>query len=125
MSPRSQIKQAFDWQRLSVGVLAISLGLTALFAKFGMDATDTTGVFVYGTFGKVAFVLGMAWLAWPQLMWLKEMPGGGIGIAAIMVGCLIFIARPRLLLYFVPLLVAIVSLFMTITWVQRNILPPK
>ncbi len=125
MNPRSIGKKAIDWQRFALGIIAIVLGLLALLAKFGLGFSDNAGTWVTGTFGKVSFVLAMAWLAWPQLMALKDLPGGGVAIASVLVGMVVFIARPKLLLYLVPILIAITVLFIAITWIQRNVFPPE
>ncbi len=118
-------KPTFDWQRLFVGLTAIGLGLFAVLVRYGTSTSEAGGAWAFGTFGKVALVLALAWLAWPQLLWLKNLPGGGAAITVVLVGALVFISRPKLLLYFVPPLVGIGSLFVLITWIQRNLFPPK
>lgn len=125
MNHASKQKQSLDWQRILIGIIAIGLGMFALLAKFRMGLPDNTGDWMAGTFGKVAFVLTLVWLAWPQLQMLKTLPGGGVAIASVMAGCLVLATRPRLLLYLIPVLVGITILFVAIAWVQRNLLPPK
>ncbi len=115
----------YDWQRTFIGLASLGLALVALLARYGTGPVEAGQAWAFGTFGKVAFVLALVWLAWPQLLWLKNLPGGGAVIAIVLAGILIFISRPKLLLYFVPPLVGIASLFVLITWIQRNLLPPK
>jgi hypothetical protein len=125
MKPPVHPPQRFDWQRHFVGIAAIILGIVALVGKFGLGLSDVGAEFMMGSFGKASMVLGLAWLAWPQLLLLKKMPGGGIAIASVLICIVVFIMRPKLLLYFVPLLGSITALLVAITWVQRNLLPPK
>ncbi len=125
MKPRARPPEPIDWQRHFIGVAAIILGVLALVSRFGLGLSDIGAVWAMGTFGKVSMVLGLAWLAWPQLLLLKKLPGGGIAIASVLICIVVFIARPKLLLYFVPLLGSITVLFGAIAWIQRNLLPPK
>ena len=118
-------KPTFDWQRLMIGLAAIGLGSFALLVRFGTSTSEAGGAWAFGTFGKVALVLALAWLAWPQLLWLKNLPGGGAAIAVVLAGALIFITRPKLLLYFITPLAGIGGLFVLMTWIQRNLFPPK
>ncbi len=117
--------QPIDWQRHFVGAAAIILAVLALVSRYGLGLSDVGAEFMMGSLGKVSMVLGLAWLAWPQLILLKKMPGGGIAIASVLICIVVFIARPKLLLYFVPLLGTITALFVAIAWIQRNLLPPK
>jgi hypothetical protein len=125
MKPLARPPQPIDWQRHFVGVVAVILGILAIVSRYGFGLSDVGAQFMMGSLGKVSMVLGLAWLAWPQLMLLKKLPGGGIAIASVLICIVVFIARPKLLLYFVPLLGSITALFVTITWIQRNLLPPK
>lgn len=125
VKPRAAFPKPIDWQRHFIGVTAIVLGILALIAGYGLVLSDVGAIWAMGTFGKVSMVLALAWLAWPQLLLLKKMPGGGIAIASVLICIVVFIARPKLLLYVVPLLALITILFGAITWVQRNLLPPK
>ncbi len=112
-------------QRLLLGGIAIVLGIVAVLARLEIGFAGNTAGWICGSFGKAAIVSGVAWLAWPQLMWLQRSPGGGIAVAALGVLGVAFIARPRLLLYAVPLVVAAAGLLMSLTWIQRFLSPPK
>ena len=125
MSPLSDEKNSTDWQRHFLGIAAIILAILAVLARIGFGLSDSGGVWAMGTFGKVSIVMAMTWLAWPQLLQLRKLPGGGAAIASVLACIVLFIARPKLLLYFVPLLVSITLLFGVIAWIQRNILPPE
>ena len=80
---------------------------------------------VGGDFWQLSIVLAMVWLAWPQLMWIQASPGGSLALAAVAVAAVIFVAKPRLLLYVVPWLVGGTLLLWGLAWLQRLFLPPK
>jgi hypothetical protein len=112
--------EKYRTQRILCGIMAIALGLIALSTAMPTGLSENTAAYIQGTFGKVAIVLAISWLSWPQLVWIKEAPGGGMVILAIVFGAAIFVARPRLLWYFIPLLVGGSILFVAITWLQRQ-----
>ncbi len=70
-------------QRHLIGIAAVVLGTIALVVGLGFGWTDNTGSWTMGTFGKVAFVLAIMWLAWPQMLRLKELPGGGVALVSV------------------------------------------
>lgn len=115
----------YPTQRLLLGVIALILGLVAIAGRLAIGFPENTGIWVSGAFGKVAMLLGVGWLAWPQLMWLKRSEYGMISLVGIGIASIVFVTRPRLLLYFIPLLVAAVGLLIGITWLQRFFSPPK
>jgi hypothetical protein len=114
-----------DYRRTACGIFAIGFGLAAVSLGFFGLVSPNTASWALGTFGKVAFLLAFVWLAWPQLIWVSVLPGGGIAMIAIAVGALFFILRPRAMLYVVPAIVATILLFVAIGFVQRYLIPPK
>jgi len=114
-----------DFRRVACGVLAIGFGLAAVGLGFLGLVSPNTASWALGTFGKVAFLFAFVWLAWPQIMWLSSLPGGGIAMVALAAGGMFFILRPRAMLYVVPVIAATMSLFIAIGFVQRYLLPPK
>ena len=114
-----------DYRRTACGIFAIGFGLAAVALGFFGLVSPNTASLALGVSGKVALLLAFAWLAWPQLIWLSELPGGGVAMIAITVGSLFFILRPRAMLYVVPTILAIILLFIAIGFVQRYLIPPK
>jgi hypothetical protein len=112
-------------QRLIVGGLAIVLAITAIMGRIPIGFSESAGIWASGVFGKVSIILAVSWLAWPQLMWLKQSPGGSAALAGCGIIGIVFIARPRLLLYAIPLIVGGVGILLAMTWLQRLFTPPK
>ncbi len=114
-----------DYRRTACGIFAIGFGLAAVALGFFGIVSPNTASWALGTFGKVAFLLAFIWLAWPQLIWVSELPGGGVAMIALSVAGLFFILRPRAMLYVVPAIVATILLFVAIGFIQRYLIPPK
>jgi len=114
-----------DYRRIFCGILAIVSGFSAISLGFLGFVSPNTASWALGTFGKVAFLLAFVWLAWPQLIWISELPGGGIAMIALAAGGMFFILRPRAMLYVMPAIVGTMLLFIAIGFVQRYLLPPK
>jgi hypothetical protein len=108
-----------------LGFIAVVLGIIAIFARLEIGITGNNAMYLSGLFGKTSVVTGVAWLAWPQILWLQRTPGGTIAVVAFLVIALAFIARPRLLLYVVPMILGATALLIGLTWVQRFLSPPK
>jgi len=114
-----------DYRRTACGIFAIGFGLAAVALGFLGIVSPNTASWALGTFGKVAFLFAFVWLAWPQLIWLSELPGGGIAMIALAVGGTFFILRPRAVLYVLPGVLGTILLFIAIGFVQRYLIPPK
>jgi hypothetical protein len=114
-----------DYRRIACGIFAIVFGLAAASMGFLGIVSPNTASWALGTFGKVAFLLAFVWLAWPQLIWLSELPGGGIAMIALSAGGMFFILRPRAMLYVFPAILGTILLFVAIGFVQRYLIPPK
>jgi hypothetical protein len=115
----------YRWQRFLCGILAVLFAGLALMGQLPLGWSENTSLWLAGTFGKLSIVLAMVWLAWPQLMWIQASPGGSLALAAVAVAAVIFVAKPRLLLYVVPWLVGGTLLLWGLAWLQRLFLPPK
>ncbi len=108
-----------------IGLIALALAIVAVLGRIPIGFSESTGIWASGLFGKVSIVLAVSWLAWPQLMWLKQSPSGSTALVAIVVAGALFVARPRLLLYAVPILLGGAGILLTLAWFQRFLSPPK
>lgn len=108
-----------------IGLLAIILGIVAVLGRIQIGFSESAGIWASGVFGKVAILLAVSWLAWPQLMWLKQSPSGSSALLAFVIAGVVFVARPRLLLYAIPILIGGLGILLTLTWFQRFLSPPK
>lgn len=111
-------------QRSLLGLCAIALLILGAVLGLWIEDADVGGVYLSGSMIKCGFVAGVAWLAWPQLMWLRRVPGGGVALAGLAVAALILVVRPRLLLHALPLVGAVAAVFIALGVAQRIWRPP-
>jgi hypothetical protein len=112
-------------QRLLIGLIAVAMAIVAVLGRIPIGFSESTGIWASGLFGKVSILLAVSWLAWPQLMWLKQSPSGSTALVAIAIAGVLFVSRPRLLLYAIPILLGGAGILLILAWFQRFLAPPK
>ncbi len=123
MVPRIPIPAGLEDDRLQ---RRLALTISIVFAVLALTTPWIPGVsegpsrWVSGMFGKLAIVVGAIWLAFPQIQRLRRLPFGstifGGGLAAIGV----FLVRPKALLYFLPVIIAVVIAMILLGWFSKR-----
>lgn len=107
------------WRRLSTLGLAIVLSLAAVVIYWVPGASPADAQWLSGLLAKLAIVVAMLWLAFPQIRRLQRMPGGSMMLGGILVLILVFLVRPRLVVYALPMVGTGVGVLMTLKWFSR------
>lgn len=108
-------------RRHTIGVIALAMLVAAAVFRLGFD--DEFGG-LYGICSKVGITLAVAWLAYPQILFLSAYCSPKL-LFTILVGGLVVIARPRPVTFFVVVgLVAVVVILEIAGWLLKPLRPP-
>lgn len=94
-SPKTAENVANPWQRLLLAVFAVVLMATAFLVQQSGWFSGTSQELLCGTLYKVGMVLGLAWLAAPQLARFGWQKLQGTALVAVIVVIVLFAARPK------------------------------
>lgn len=114
----SKSKAKYGLQRLLTGILAILFAVVAILVRISNITDEGTAGWIFGVSGKFAFLMAMVWLAWPQVVWLIERPGGAAALGVLSLGALVFLTRPKAMVYILPVLLAGAVVLIAIAYVQ-------
>ncbi len=114
-----------QWQRLFLALVSGSFLLAGFAVTFFDSLGGNSQQFIAGTLLKVGFVLGLAWIAAPQLEHIGWHRLRGSMLAGVIVVVILMATRPRLGAIAGSLLVA-ASLSVTILgWIRSFTKPPR
>ncbi len=104
------------WQRFMLAFMAVSLLVAGTVCRYSPYMNETSRTFIGGTLFKVGIVLGIAWLAAPQLAMLGWQRVRGTLLAAVTIVILLMAIRPRIGALAASLLIAGSAVFSAIGW---------
>lgn len=125
MKPRDENKLAkkkqsesteLKWQRVLLATMAVILLVAGTACTYSPYFNDTSGKFIGGTLFKVGIVLGIAWLAAPQLAMLGWHRVRGTLMIAVCVVILLMAIRPRIGAIAASLLIGGSAVFSAVGW---------
>ncbi len=102
-------------------LLGIAAGTTFIFAvvfRFLPWVDEAAAAWTFNSLTKVAILLLTASLAWPNLNRLWQSSYGRLIVASLIVIGTVFIVRPRAIFAFLPLIIAGVSILVTLTFLK-------
>lgn len=107
------------WQRLILGISAITLAIIGTTMYF-VAGSDTGGPsFFSGLLWRVAIVLGLAWIAAPQLERLGWQRVRGALLVGIIIVVILYAIRPRLGAIAVLVLLAVSAMSTALSWFRK------
>lgn len=109
----------FNLQRLLIGGFALLMGAVGLAVHWIPGIEKGSVLFIAGTAWKVGFVLGLAWLASPQLERLGWQKIRGTMLVAVTIVIVLYAIRPRIGAIAAGLLIAGSMAAAVIGWVRQ------
>lgn len=113
-----------NWQRITIASLAVLLILLGCMFHFMPSLDDGSAQFLAGVLWKIAMVLGIGWLASPQLERLGWQRVRGTMLIAIVIVIILYALRPRIGAIAALILVALSALAAAAGWIRRAAKPP-
>lgn len=104
----------------------LALVVSVTFAILGFAAQWIPGVdegpsrWISGMFWKLAIVIGAVWLAFPQIQRIQRLPFGSTIMGGALTTALIFLIRPKAVLYVLPVIIAAVIAMVLLGWFSRG-----
>lgn len=105
------------WLALIIGVALLLVGLSMRFAPAVWDGQRWMAS---DTFSKVGVVLLCMWMAWPAVEAIRKAPGGAILMIALTAVLMLFLYRPKTILFTGPFISLAIAMALLRGWWQRG-----
>jgi hypothetical protein len=113
-----------DFRPWALAIIASLLLIAGLIIRFAMTIDESTSVWFFNTFVKVAIVLFAMALAWNQIRLLQRSTYGKTVLVGMLITSAAFIVRPQLLKSVLPITLVGIVVFIAITFV-RDLFKPN
>ena len=104
---------------LALGI-TILLGVTAIAVNWLPGIDEASARWISGSLLKLTLVVGAIWLAFPKIEAIRRMRGGGAILTSGLVLVAVFIIRPKLLIYAVPLAFTATAILVSLGWFSKR-----
>ncbi len=101
-------------------VIALLFALIAFVISWSPGIDPAAASWISGSLFKLSIMVGAIWLAFPQMEAVRRMRGGGTILTGLLVLAAVLIVRPRLLVYFVPIVVTSVAILVSLGWIGKG-----
>ena len=105
------------WLALIIGVALLLVGLSMRFAPAVWDGQRWMAS---DTFSKVGVVLLCMWMDWPAVEAIRKAPGGAILMIALTAVLMLFLYRPKTILFTGPFISLAIAMALLRGWWQRS-----
>lgn len=124
-SAENSVPAGRNWQRIMIASLAVLLVVLGGVFHFMPNLDDGSAQFLAGVLWKIAMVLGLGWLASPQLERLGWQRVRGTMLIGMIIVIILYALRPRIGAIAALILIALSAIAAVGGWVRRWSKPLK